>query len=443
VSSGIPTSIITANILGNGNSVLSTKYQLTAGATYPSIDGVPIVGDFNAVLVAAVPTNAATKRQDHLEVTKNTDELVLSNVVGYLDFMPIDTNTQSFGNMVPGYAVMAVVTQVSCLGRNDGMLDSLLGICLGLTTLVPLIEQNRYRWAEIFEPFANESGTKASIGALGYEHDPRPRDNFFHSDGPFVGKLLNVVSGNEFMGATRQRDQLTAAEIARIYVADTPIIAMDITVGSPLARLQLYLAGTVPASMEPEDIQKAQRNVDAIVRELDAFSSGRFSVIWAPLNQSIVLNKNTILHSGFFTNGSGQISDIRSLNYLTALELTKGDMSAFKPFAAGLAYGSASEEDLANKRQALKSFLPQATITGTINRIYINPLFISALATMLVDCGLKSTIEGLKDFDAVANRSVYDNTFLRPIAGSSAFSPYAANVANNGNPFANFYSMGQ
>jgi hypothetical protein len=144
------------------------------------------------------------------------------------------------------------------------------------------------------------------------------------------------------------------------------------------------------------------------------------------------------MHSGYYTNDRGKITDIRAFNYLAALEDSKGNMDVFKPLAAGLEYGSSSEEQLAMSRGALKSKLPHVTITGTVKRIYINPHLIVAMVMMLEECGIRTNTEGLRDFDVHGQRPTMDANFLIPINASSAFSTYQQAQTGRSNPFAGF-----
>ena len=408
-SHGLSTSPIEASMLADKGLMLVGKYDITPGHTYLNTIKLPIVADFNAVLYARV----AGKNVDMKSVHGVFEDYALASIMGYIDFMrrPVENsyiNVMPGQNMQPmaGYDPVLVITQDACLGKSTTTNDTLLTQLLALPLILPLADPAQNKWASIFEPFSGDGHNKTSIGVLGYEHNPFP--GTVHTPAE-----LQIVPGSEL---TRNSDKFTAQDIVRVYCTNNMIVALDILQGGPLEWIQSLFAKAVMGSPAEK----------TILDELDAFSNGIFSQIWRPKGMPILAAPSTDIHAGHFTAQDGKIRDIRSIDYLSMLESTKGASDLFEPFAIGFLPGKDTPDLMDQKRKILQQIAPNFIRTGMYTRIFFNNAFISAIDECVKACGLNITVEGLMDLSGIgAQRQSFNSDFLTPLQGHGTFNYYS------------------
>jgi len=419
----LPTSPVTVNVLANNTVQLVSKFDVTPGGIYLSSVNQPYVADVNVVLYARQAGKPIST--DVRAISNQQDEIALTAIAGYMDFYRRVPTQQApytgYPVPTPGYDPVFVITNTSSLGASSRSNDNLLTQLLALPSLLPLLDPTQNKWATIFEPFVGDNQLKPNLGILGLEHDPLPMPQK-----QFVPKELTVVSGSDPMVG---EDKVTAQAMAAMYCTRTVLVAMDIIKGSPTEWLQTLFAGAVPGSKE-ESI---------IINELDAYSGGVFSKLWLPKNKPIMqydrATNSTLrvdLHAGYYTDTNGRARDGRTIDYLTCLSYSAGDMTFFDSFALGFYPGNNSLEDMDIKRNIRKQMAPNFTVTGLISRFFFNNDFINTIEEMHAQCGIAVTIEGLSDMSSMVQRQSFNSEYITPLQGHGVSSYYQRNYNQPG-----------
>lgn len=427
---GLPTSDITAALLSDSSINLVAKYNICPASNFLPLTSGPIVADFNAVLYARQANKPAGWQAG---VEGDDEDIGITGIMGYMDFIRKDVQPvmgyQTNGlQPVAGYDPVLVITSSTCLGISSSSNDNLLSQLLALPVILPLIDASTMKWITIFEPFAGDTQNKASIGALGLEHNIYPGVNI--GGKPWQPELLQVIPGTDNYG---QPDKLTASQIAQIYCGRNVIVAMDILEGGPLEWVQRLFAAAKPGSVE-EDI---------ILRELDLFAGDTlFSSAWRASGQPILAAPSTKIHAGYYTDDHGVKHDIRSIDYLTMLITTQGDPVNFDKFAAGFLPGTDHEINMDQKRRILRQVASNFEVTGLYTRIFVNNAFLNALGGLLVRTKCSYTVEGLQDLSVNGgHRAAFNQNFFQPANGAGVFN-FHAKTQQTSSTF-NRYKSGQ
>jgi hypothetical protein len=412
---GHPTSEDKAEEIVSKGFRLYNRIDVKPGATYKSVTGVPIAGDFSIVMTAEMEKQKTRNIYDDL-VDDGNKVKILTSVIGYVDFLADSINTMNMrGNQaIPRYKPVVVISQSSCLGKTDESRDSLLSTILGLASLVPLISDDSNKWATVFEPFIAEGQTKTSIGVLGLEHNPFPGNPAYKQG------VKNIIPGND---SVYDGENFTVYDFVKIFMTGSPVVCLDIQLGGPLEEIYQILARATYGSREEA----------IVINELDEFSNGLFSKLWHLRQvdgpQSILANlienspaTSVNLYSGYYTDSDGKIRDIRSIDYLSVLERTAGDMVAFDQFASGFYPGRDDDYSMDQKKRILMQCAPNLNITGVITRVFFNNEFISCIDNMLSQLKLHYTVEGLADMYASGGRRQSLNSqYFNPVRSHGTF----------------------
>lgn len=389
-------------LLSSRNLLLNAKFDFTPGATYQSTTGEPILADFNAILYARDASKVNALNQSSHNVG---GDICLTSAMGYVDFIRCQPMQIQYGQQtVPGYYPVIVLTQLSTLskaGTAKTLDDNLLSFLLSLPLVLPLADSNQ-RWVQVFEPTLAGAGNKPSIGHLALEHNVYPGQQ--HKP-----QSLPILPGND---VSNDPNRLTARQMAQYYCLPSVMVALDYKQGGPLEWLHRILVEATPGSVAEQ----------LIIRELDIFSGGAFGKIWADMKQPICSAEHTYLHAGYFTAPNGNQCDIRSVDYLSVLESSEGDLSTINAFAAGFYPGTTDYERMYAKRKFLETVAPTFKCTGLNTRVFINNNFISAIDQMLSQVGLSFTLEGFNDINGIGGqRPMLNAQYLTPMTSHGTF----------------------
>lgn len=319
------------------------------------------------------------------------NDVVLAEVAGILDFAwrPLHANEIAAAGYTPDapvpaydpYIVLTAIGAPSGTGQQDDIITQLLGMVL------PVGLGTNWRWVDIMARSSMDSGLKVRLETMALEYNPMDRNG--------TGQLEKIEIGSSF-------HEVLAA--ARMFCHDTIGIAIDVEHGGPFQWAQtLLLDGDLP---------------DSLLRaELNHFSGGLFSEIYSG---PIFAMEPTEILLGNYTDAKGNIRDIRSIDYLATLEASGGDETLMTQYSAGRAPG-AGPIAVDEFRELILKHSPNATITGTATRYYLNGEFVNALDQMLSSCTLRTdhgtntlavTLEGLPEVDLTHGRpGAYDPTF--------------------------------
>lgn len=390
------------SLLASRNLLLNAKFDFTPGATYQSTTGEPILADFNAILYARDASKVNSLQQSSHNVG---GDICLTSAMGYVDFIRSPPMQIQYGQQtVPGYYPVIVLTQLSTLsnaGTAKTLDDNLLSFLLSLPLVLPLADGNQ-RWVQVFEPTLAGAGNKASIGNLSLEHNVYP-------GAQHKPQIMSIVPGNDI---SNDPSKLTARQMASYYCQQSVMVALDYKQGGPLEWLHRILVEATPGSNAEQ----------LIIRELDAFSDGVFGKIWADMKQPVCSAEHTYLHAGYFSSPQGNQCDIRSVDYLSVLESSEGDLSTINSFAAGFYPGTTDYERMYAKRKFLETVAPTFKCTGLTTRVFINNNFISAIDQMLSKVGLSFILEGFNDINGVGGqRPMLNSQYLTPMTSHGTF----------------------
>lgn len=404
----IPTDPLTAMDLKHYSLSLVNSIQITPGATYTNYFSQPTDGDFNIIL----SVRKANKQDNRSSIHAADEDICLTSVIGRVDFFRYINNQPQqpvYGmppQAVPGYVPVVIMTQVSRLGKSTQVNDTLLSQLLGFASLMPLINTQDNRWTSVFEQQVGEYQKRTSIGVMGLEHNPFPGLQWSPA-------VVDIVPNGEI----RDANKFTASEFAQIYCMPSIMVALDILKGGPLEKIQNIIATA----------QRGSNSERLILKELDAFSDGLFSQIWLPKEQPIIFN-STIIHAGFYTDDENKQRDIRSIDYLAALEWCGGNQQILSPFVSGFLPDTNSIEHLDQKRKSLQQAVQNLTITGLYQRVFINNAFISALDEMFSRLDLTYLVEGMNVLDDVnVRRHSINSSYFAPIQSHGTFYNRAQN----------------
>ncbi len=403
LNSGQVTDLLTAKDLKHSSLALVNSIQITPGSTYTSYLSQPIDGDFNMVL----SVQNANKQDIRSAIHGADEDICLTSVIGRVDFFrqmvnPATTNYGMQQQSVPGYVPVIIMTQVSRLGKSSQVNDTLLSQLLGIASLMPMINTDDNNWVSVFEPQIGEFSARTSIGVLGLEHNPYP--GLQHQPG-----IVEIIPNGDQI---RDANKFTAKEFAQIFCSKNIIVALDILKGGPLEKIQNIIATAT----------KGSKSEMLIINELDAFSDGKFSKLWRIKDQPILSLNPTIIHAGFYTDGDNKQRDIRSVDYLAALEWSNGNQQILGPFVSGFLPDTVTDIHLDQKRKMLVQAIPNMTITGLYQRVFLNNEFISTLDEMLAAMELSYQIKGISNLDDVNSRKHFINSnYFTPIQSHGTF----------------------
>ena len=377
IIAGQPTSNIRADILRQSNIEVVAKHVIDPHSTVESVTGDVLHSDFQITVVAR------NKQIDHNAVHNVGENAVLTNVVGYLDYV-YRGNDPTFtrqlgpqGSVTPTYDPLLVLDEISPLGKSDRTQDDLLTQLLGLTSVIGLATNKRYYTIEM-----RDSNTKPSVGVFGWEacpYQPAPQGLEPHE--------LKVTNGMAPTGG--KNPAIPIRQVMDDYVTPTMNIAMDIKQGGILSWVQSILATAEPGSQSEKLIHD----------ELDAFSNGMWSQqIW-DRKQPILAMPSVEHHAGYYRDQDNVVRDLRRIDYKTILEKVKTEKSLVEAYSRALMPGGATADAMQQRKQLIKRLYPSATFTGLHTRVFFNTMFISALGHMLEKLGLSIIMDGISDID--------------------------------------------
>lgn len=401
----------TAENIRNEGYSLRADYLIRPDDTLIGPTGQPILTDFIST-VSIYDRNVRQAQNNDIFSMPRPDQCILTALGAYLDFSegaglaPRD-NYNGYNRPQPILNPMFVITHNSAFptdGNSPYLENSLLTQLLTLAALMPLLAAGEYRWTQIIEASAGN----IPFGDLGYRYNP-----WLQPGEPFVPRPIEIIQDDlnfNRQGQTTSTSPRTIAEIARAYVSDTPIVALDSDVGTPLSIAKDIIGGATMGS--PEEAH--------ILKTLDEFFKGvgrdglTFSKQWRsmdPRHGSIVVATNTgslesrtIFPTAYYVDSSGQKRDARVLRYLTMLNMTRGDYNRMDSYSRFMSSGANSPDMLAANRSNLLQSIPHAVITGVTKRHYINVRFIEMIGRWLEASNLNMSAFGLTDNQSGAFR---------------------------------------
>lgn len=417
---GLATTAVKAYMYADRSLKLTADVRVTPGASHLTPSKEVVYGDID-MTISASEVNSV---QDDIHSGGNS--LVLSNLKGYMDFLWTEPQFQNYGQQqgpVPAYEPVFIVTSLSTQGVGDRGSDNLTSMLIGLSGLPGILSNNK--WEQIFNTMPSDVGTKTSIGALGYGHNPLGQQH------PTPPAMIDVVMGNEYaMGNTQ--NTMTPRAVIQAFCTQRLSVAMDIRNGGIYEWAQSILAGATKGS----PCEKT------ILRELDSFSDNLFTERCWNGTQPIIIEQPMQVHLGTYVNAAGHECDIRTLDMLTMLKASEGDTELMTTFINGSSPGSNTNKTIMEKRRLIQNYAAPTKLNGMATRVFININFIMAIEKMLSECGLVVGLNGFHANDQQSRRTGgLHSQFGGQMTDSNSFRQFG-NVPGNGPQYQHQFNTG-
>lgn len=269
---------------------------------------------------------------------------------------------------------------------------------LGLSNLFRLT--HRYAWLEALKPRVGVKGVDwKDIGALGHK---MPFSEFKHVD-------LKEKNYSE-------RDFL---EFIQNAMEPSPAFMIDV---HPMSENSAFEAYLLDAAI-PGEYQAAARS--KIIQAADNLTSGRFSKLIAENDPLVIHSKQEIL-LGSWVDDKGELRDLRELDEIAMLNLTKGDQVAFDEWYSIFCgtnpggYGSMPSPVRLDKLEKLTRHYAgsRVEVTGRGARLVLTPGFIKALDEATAASGLRVELDNISHVLG-GNQRFTGNQFMSQFAVDS------------------------
>lgn len=268
--------------------------------------------DLNGLPIRADQSYVVTARQIHrkdegLHIHANRPHQVVRTDT-YIDLVereqkiPLDTtpvyNFQGIPqpSRIPWYRPVVHITNVQPMGMTNSLADILLGIAS--LTVVSSPDAMYAVLASAFQPRHSSGGVDLrNLGAIGLEVpglvvDTEGKENY---------QNLQLASDPQYQMPNAILDLVKAT------IEPAPIFALHVEQHSPLRyRMKVFL------DLVDENEAVREKAKKTIIKEMDLLTGDRFSAMWNP-SAPIVQTVQTRLHTGYVTNETGAMVDIRAL----------------------------------------------------------------------------------------------------------------------------------
>lgn len=225
-------------------------------------------------------------------------------------------------------------------------------------------------WVRSFLPQVGKEGVDTrDIGALGYMTQ--------------AGQKIETKS-----------DSFTDEDFVKLMTAlvrPNPSFLMDVDPVGDHAAIENYF---VDAAFEGPNQQKA---VQKLVQAADNLTGGRFSSHFNARENALVIPYGQEVHTGYYIGEDGEKRDIRDLDVLAMLNLTKGNVSDFMEWYRTLCDNTMPPGVRLQQRERYeRQFLDKGLkITGRAIRLLLTPAFIEALDLATREAGLHVDLENV------------------------------------------------
>lgn len=371
-----------ASMLTSRGLRVNVMNEVHPGANTLDLEGNPVTSDFT-VSMSAAPAQERRQNKVYGEQHHNrrSQSLRLAKVSGYVDMFrfndPVNQPTV-IGNTftVPAYHPYLVLTDISGFNEQTGQsIENPITNILGLLAIAQMATGNNF--ASVYR----KSGSKTSLGVLGYDHEP-------DINKPFVPREL--VIQNSLMGQQSPDVATVDSIINTFFYPKSLSVAIDIRKGGRSSwNMEMFRMAAlgVPEANE------------AIIDIVDEFTMGNFRNIYG--SQPVFQQDLVTIHSGTYQDENGQTRDVRDFDYLKMASMYKTDTQAQMPdfsqsFVPGTSCGDFGAMALDYRRKVLQQ-VAGAEIDGLHDRAFLAPAFLDAFVEAVAATGLSVEGEGLYD----------------------------------------------
>jgi len=343
---------------------LTAKIDFTGHPTQ-SVTDEPIRSDLMVVMNRA--SVQAQKVEDFYE-----RETEFNSVSGFinLEYAPPQQNLQpQWGQQPPETQLFTpsfVITDVSQADWIQAQTPELYLLAIS----------NAYRvtagtaWVRSFLPTVGKSGIDArDIGALGYMTQAGQRietksDSF--TDDDFVQLMTALVRPN-------------------------PTFLMDVNPVGDHAAIENYF---IDAAFEGPNQAKA---LQRLIQAADNLTGNRFSKHFNAKESKLVIPYGQEVHLGYYIGDDGDKHDIRDLDVLAMLNLSKGNINDFMEWYRTLCDANIPAALRLQQREGFERQMlgKDLKITGRAVRLLLHPIFIEALDVATREAGLQVDLENV------------------------------------------------
>lgn len=337
--------------------------------------GQPVRSDISIVL-------RASQQQGNSLSTQHEFSRDLTRVDGYIDLQWHEPQ-QQVGMMVQQdtrrYVPRYVLTNIDALTDTISLEHMLLG--LSTSTLL----SSNFAWAGVYLNRYGVGGRDLrDIGAIGYEINLSSDPN---ATPDRIDTRSDTFSRNNMI------QLLTMAFFPQV------IYSLDVEETGELAWLhQTFIAAANGDAAAYKLIVDAANNL----------TGGAFSTVWG--GGQIAQDDYNRIHLGHYTAPSGEVRDIRDLDYLGLLNLI-GDRDMQSVVDWSMSYDDTAtpwEIRLERRAKILQAALPNCVITGYARRISFRAEFIDALLSACAKAGLSVRQQNVAFLEGTASRGQFN-----------------------------------
>lgn len=224
-------------------------------------------------------------------------------------------------------------------------------------------------WVRSFLPTVGKSGVDArDIGALGYMTPTAQR----------IETKSDSFTDEDFV------------QVMTTLVRPSPTFLMDVNPLGDHAAIENYF---IDAAFGGPNQSKA---IQRLIQAADNLTGGRFSQYFNAKDQAVVIPYGEV-HLGYYIGDDGEKRDIRDLDVLAMLNLSKGNVSDFMDWYRTLCDANIPAALRLQQREGFeRQFLGKdLKITGRAVRLLLTPAFIEALDSATRDAGLQVDLENV------------------------------------------------
>lgn len=385
-----PSATVDYKLINNENVQVTVNTEITPGEVATFSDGVPLASDAIITTVLSAKDDKRNKANPH--GTNRT--LQLSKIAVKFDTVRVPVmqaalqqNMNYAAAPTPEYHKLLVITGSEGFdGQSRELAENPMSHILGVVSSGLLASGEN--WQSIFTTPAKPGSRRKSLGLLGYEYEPFRSTQFV----PAEKKVEHTLHASS-------QDTITFQSLVNAYfVPNSMTLAIDIAKGgrsSWAQQLFLACARRMPGAN------------DAIIAYLDRLTNGTFSGMWNAIDgdKNIFQAQTTTIHMGDYTTESQGTRDLREIDRLYLLDVTKenaaspesGVLRYTETFFPGATDDSEGLIRLHTRREDIKTLEPSARITGLADRLYLHPQFQSIVTAALATSGVKLNPQGMSD----------------------------------------------